>query len=66
VRFVAGQLWVLDQWEHRVAAYRVPDPAAPLLVGTFQDHAAALMSGRWRGTRLFALEGFFLRLYQAQ
>jgi hypothetical protein len=67
VRFVAGQLWLLDQAERQVEVWRVSTPAAPQRVGTFTDRAEALMTGVWRGARLFALEGgLHLRVFRAQ
>jgi hypothetical protein len=66
-RFVAGQLSVLDQSEKQVEVWRVTAPATPQRLGTFADRAEALMTGVWRGARLFALEaGLHLRVYRAQ
>lgn len=66
VRFVAGQVFVLDHQERRAAVVSVADPAQPVRVGQFEDQAAALTLGVWRGTRLLALDGIHLRQWQAQ
>jgi hypothetical protein len=66
VRFVAGQVWLLDKHGNTAEAWRIDDPAAPVPVGTFSGHAALLMTGRWRGTRLYAVDGIHLHVLAAQ
>jgi len=66
VRFVANQLWVLENNARSAEAWRITDPAAPVRVGAFADHAAALTTGLWHGRRLFALRGHLLWVWRAE
>lgn len=66
VRFVAGQLWVLSKQGDRVEVWALPDPAAPELMGEFDQASAALFRARWVGTQVLTFDGPRLQVLRAR
>jgi hypothetical protein len=66
VRLVARQLLALDSRGQTAEMWRVDDPAHPVRLGSFQQQAAPLTTGLWRGRRLYALERNQLRMWRAE